>query len=135
MVGSLFVAAVKKFFSSGCLLKQLDATALALVPKVPQPTKVTDYKPIVCCNTVYKCISKIIANGLKVHLPYLVSRNQSDFIYGRRIMDNTLLAQEIIKDCVFPPHLSAGFMHASLLLFFHCVLMGTWRVLYKVLRV
>lgn len=85
-------------YLSGQLLKQLNATALAPVPKVPQPVKVIDFRPTACCNTVYKCISKILANRLKVFLPHLISVNQRAFIAGRRIMDNILLAQEIIKD-------------------------------------
>lgn len=98
IIGSLFVSAVQEFFHSEQLLKQLNATTLALVPKIPQPVKVTDYRPIACCNTVYKCVSKILANRLKMFLPYLISPNQSVFIAGRRIMDNILLAQEVIKD-------------------------------------
>lgn len=50
VVGSLFVAAVKEFFISASLLKQMSATAIALLPKVPKTTKVTDYRPIACCN-------------------------------------------------------------------------------------
>lgn len=87
-----FVAAVKEFFSSGRLLKQLNTTALALVPKVPQSSLVIDFRHIACCNVVYKYISKFLANRLKVHLPHLLSSNHSAFIEGRRIMDNILLA-------------------------------------------
>lgn len=58
IVGQLFVSAVKEFFSSRKLLKQINAKTLALVPKIPQPSKVTVTvcRPIACCNTVYKCI-------------------------------------------------------------------------------
>lgn len=98
VIGPLFVEAVQEFFLSGYLLKQLNATALTLVPKIPQPTKDTDFRPIACCNVVYKCISKILANRLKILPPHLISGNQSAFIAGRHIMDNILLAQEIIRD-------------------------------------
>lgn len=98
IIGDQFVAAVLEFFSSREILKQLNSTSLALIPKVAQPTKIIDYRPIACCNIIYKCISKILANRLKVYFPALISDNQSAFIYGRRIMDNILLAQEIIKD-------------------------------------
>lgn len=70
-----FYCAVKEFFSSSRLLKQLNTTSLALIPKVPQPSLVTDFSPIACRNIVYKCISKILANKLKVNLPHLITSN------------------------------------------------------------
>lgn len=62
-------------------------------------TKVTDYRPIPCCNTIYKCIAKILANRLEKCLPSIISKkNQSALVEGRRIIDNILLAQKIGKD-------------------------------------
>ena len=54
-------------------------------------------RPISCCIVLYKCITKILANRLRVFLPYLFSLNQSAFIYGRGIGDNILIAQEVVK--------------------------------------
>lgn len=51
-----------------------------------------------CCNTIYKCIAKIPANRLKKCLPSLISWNKSVFVEGRRIIDDILLAQEVVKD-------------------------------------
>lgn len=47
---------------------------------------------------IYKCITKIIANRLKPCLPTFISPNQSAFVHGRKISDNILLAQEILKN-------------------------------------
>ncbi|GKB40686.1 hypothetical protein Tco_0885628, partial [Tanacetum coccineum] len=62
------------------------------------PARVNDYKPISCCNVLFKCISKIIANRLKDSLKRLVSPNQSAFVPGRSISDNILLTQEIMHN-------------------------------------
>ena len=87
------VRAIKSFFASGCLLGEVNATAIALIPKVPNPTKLKDYRPISCCNTILKCISKIIANRIKPVLPHRGCKQQTAFVEGRRIGDNILLAQ------------------------------------------
>jgi len=98
VIGHDVIKAIKSFFQSGRLLKELNATAIALVPKVPNPDKWKDFRPISCCNTVYKCIAKIVANRFKVVLPNLVGPQQTAFIQGRRIGDNILLAQELLKN-------------------------------------
>ncbi|GJV38182.1 putative reverse transcriptase domain, reverse transcriptase zinc-binding domain protein, partial [Tanacetum coccineum] len=44
------------------------------------------------------CVSKIIANRIKGDLGDLVSINQSAFVPGRRISDNILLTQELMRN-------------------------------------
>ncbi|GJV40598.1 zinc knuckle CX2CX4HX4C containing protein [Tanacetum coccineum] len=62
------------------------------------PTRVNDYRPISCCNVMFKCISKIIADRIKESLKVLVSPNQSAFVPGRSIADNILLTQELMHN-------------------------------------
>ncbi|XP_028076039.1 uncharacterized protein LOC114278224 [Camellia sinensis] len=59
--------------------------------------EVGDYRPISCCNTIYKCIAKIIANRIKLVLPYLIDPVQSAFVHGRRIANNIFLSQELMR--------------------------------------
>ncbi|XP_048134251.1 uncharacterized protein LOC115752843 [Rhodamnia argentea] len=92
IVGPSVVEAIKDFFISGCLLRELNATILTLVPKVPNASTMNDFRPIACCNTVYKCITKIMANRIAHVLPTLISMPQSAFVKGRRISDNILIA-------------------------------------------
>lgn len=79
-------------------MKEVNHTFIALIPKVTTPSKVPDYRPISCCNVLYKCISKIIADRIKGGLADIVSINQSAFIPGRKISDNVLLTQEIMHN-------------------------------------
>nr|GEY46943.1 hypothetical protein [Tanacetum cinerariifolium] len=65
------------------LVTELNHTIIALVLKVASPSCVNDFRPISCCNVLFKCISKIIANCIKESLKTLVSPNQSPFVPGR----------------------------------------------------
>lgn len=89
--------AVKSFFEKGFLPKGVNTTILALIPKKLEAREMKDYRPISCCNVIYKVISKIIANRLKMVLPHFISENQSAFMQDRLLIENVLLATELVK--------------------------------------
>ena len=72
----------------------LSVTNLALIPKVKNPRKVIDYRPISLCNVLYKFSAKAIVNRLKHVLNTLISENQSAFVRGRLIVDNVAVGFE-----------------------------------------
>lgn len=88
--------AVRHYFKTGNMPQSYNCTNIALIPKIKNATRVADYRPISCCNTIYKCISKIIASRLKVVLPSIISKNQAAFLEGRSILDNVLLSHELL---------------------------------------
>ncbi|KAK4384561.1 hypothetical protein Sango_3048800 [Sesamum angolense] len=96
VVGQIMFEAVGEFFRMGKILKQINTTLLALIPKVNMPTYVSDYRPISCCNLLYKAITKILVKRLQRVLPLLIDYSQNAFVPGRSISDIILLAQELL---------------------------------------
>jgi hypothetical protein len=96
IVGEDVCDAIMEFFSSGRLLKEVNSTIITLVPKKKNATSMGDFRPISCCNLVYKCITKIMANRLVAGLDEVISSNQGAFVPKRSIVENILLAQELV---------------------------------------
>ncbi|GJU07090.1 retrovirus-related pol polyprotein from transposon TNT 1-94, partial [Tanacetum coccineum] len=98
IIGSDVCHAIRYFFVSGRLLKEINHNFIALIPKVPTPLKVNEYRPISCCNVIYKCISKILTNRIINGIKEVVNENQSAFVLGRSISDNILITQELMHN-------------------------------------
>ncbi|GJY69226.1 hypothetical protein Tco_0472208 [Tanacetum coccineum] len=96
IVGQDVCKAVRDFFNNGQILKEINHTFIALIPKVSTPHRINDYRPISCCNVIYKCICKILTDRIIEGIKEVVSDNQSAFMLGRRISDNILITQELM---------------------------------------
>ncbi|KAJ9536643.1 hypothetical protein OSB04_un000192 [Centaurea solstitialis] len=96
-VGGDVEKGIHEFFYRSRMLVQLNHTLICLIPKSSNASKVVDFRPISCCNVLFKCISKIVSDRIKGAFDGLVNRAQSAFIPGRRISDNILLAHELVN--------------------------------------
>ena len=96
IVGTNVTDAVLDFLNCGKMLSSINFTHIALVPKVKSPDCMPQFRPISLCNVLYKIVSKVLVNRMKVILPWVISDSQSAFVLGHMITDNVIIAFEVI---------------------------------------
>lgn len=60
-----------------------------------------DGVPISLVGCIYKIVTKILVKRLKRVLPNLISKEQSGFLEGRSMLDNILVANELVHDAKY----------------------------------
>ena len=83
--------AVQYFFHKSAMILSWSQTYIALVPKIVNPLKPTNFRPISFCNTIYKLMALILVQRLKPLVSNKISPEQGAFISSRSIMDNVLI--------------------------------------------
>lgn len=92
------IAAVQAFFGGQELPRFVTHTNLVLLSKKDHVNSFSDVRPISLSNFINKVISRVSHERMVLLLPRLISLNQTGFIKGGTIVENVLLAQEIIRD-------------------------------------
>ena len=86
----------KDFHEQSSFLKSLNTTFLVLIPKKGGAEDLGDFRPISLLGGLYKLLAKVLANRLKKVIGKVVSSNQNAFVMGRKILDASLIANEVI---------------------------------------
>ena len=86
----------KQFHESGSFVRSLNATFLVLIPKKRGVEDLKDFRPISLVGGLYKWLTKVLANRLKVVLAKVISTSQNAFVEGRQIIDVVLIVNEAI---------------------------------------
>ena len=114
IVGKDVTTMVLNALNSGVVHESLNPTFISLIPKIKNPKRVSDFRPISLCNVVYKLIAKVLVNQLKFFLSNLVFESQSAFLSGRLISDNVLVAFETLHYLKRKTQGKLGFMALKL---------------------
>jgi len=94
VIGDDVVAAVLAILNGHAIPPRFNHTFVALIPKEPCPTHISEFRPISLCNVAYKLVTKVIAKRLEPILPCIISKTQGAFTQERLITDNILIAFE-----------------------------------------
>jgi len=80
------------------IIQGCNASFITLVPKVRDPSKLEQYRPISLVGAIYKVISKVLAGRIKKVLPSVIDDSQSAFLKDRGMLDSVLMANEVVED-------------------------------------
>lgn len=81
--------------NDGKNLDLVNLTDIVLIPKLPKPTSLANFRPISLCIVLYKIVAKTIANRFQGVIGRSINKAQSIFVPGRLITDNVLIAYEL----------------------------------------
>ena len=89
---------VSEFHRNGKLAKGINSTFIFLIPKVDNPQRLNDFRPISLVGSMYKIIAKLLANRLRLVMNSVVSETQSAFEKNRQFFYSILIENEVVDD-------------------------------------
>jgi hypothetical protein len=114
IIGADIVPTALHILNNGGNPDNFNDTYICLIPKHNNLITPADFRPIALCNVILKIITKTIANRIKEILHDVISPQQSVFLPGRLITDNTLLAFETFHHLKHNKNKKKGFVGIKL---------------------
>nr|GFA01540.1 RNA-directed DNA polymerase, eukaryota [Tanacetum cinerariifolium] len=81
-------------FPNGC-----NSSFVALISKITDAKFVNEFRPISLIGSVYKVVTKVLANRLPLVISDLISDTQSAFVANRQILDGPVILNELLHWC------------------------------------
>jgi hypothetical protein len=87
------------FYNNDICIQSINGSYVTLIPKMDNPRKVSDFRPISLLNSSIKLTTKILANRLQVVILKIIDQNQYGFIKNRSIQDCLAWSYEYLHPC------------------------------------
>jgi Reverse transcriptase (RNA-dependent DNA polymerase) len=77
-------------------ISKINLATICLIPKKKDASLITQYKSISLINYSFKIITKLLATRLALCMNSLISYTQTAYIKGRNILDNVVVASDVL---------------------------------------
>nr|GFB27642.1 putative RNA-directed DNA polymerase, eukaryota, reverse transcriptase zinc-binding domain protein [Tanacetum cinerariifolium] len=99
LVGSDLCDVVEHFFETGSFPNGCNSSFVALISKIMDAKFVSDFRPTSLIGSVYKVVTKVLANRLALVISDLISDTQSTFVANRQILNGPFILNELLHWC------------------------------------
>jgi len=89
---------ISDFHRNGKLTRGINTTFIALIPKVENPQRLNDFRLISLVGCLYKILSKVLANCLRMVMSSVISESQTAFVKDIQILDGILIFNEVVDE-------------------------------------
>jgi len=93
-VAPMLLKAFAAMLDTGEASASINKGLITLIPKFGDHSKLGNWRPITLLGSVYKILAKALAGRIQAFLPDIIMPNQTGFVEGRSILDNTFIAQD-----------------------------------------
>lgn len=98
LIKSDILQMMNEYHTHGKLVRGSNPSFIALIPKIPTPQCIEDYRPISLIGGTYKILAKVLACRLSRVIGSVIADNQYAFIKGRQILDGIVILNEALDE-------------------------------------
>jgi hypothetical protein len=96
-IGPTLLQAFTAMLNTGRTSTSINKGLITLIPKIGDRAKFSNWRPITLLGNTYKVLVKVFARRIQIALTHIIRPNQTSFMEGKSIIDNTYMAQEALE--------------------------------------